>query len=144
MTTNEALARYNFISQLDIKSLSKEMKVKVMSMRIELKKIQEEFDKDVKEFTDGIVTDEIKQLASKQDRTEEEEAKYKELNEEINSSYNAYVVERANKEVDYKDKKFSDEEYAEIVGSQPEKDYTINGQNIPSGDFLEIIYTLFV
>ena len=48
MTTNEAIARYNFISKVLLKNgndeLSKEMKVKVMSMRIELSKINKQFD----------------------------------------------------------------------------------------------------
>ena len=59
MTTNDAIIRYNFISKVVFKdgdtALSKDLKIKIMSMRIEYGKINKVFEEDVQEFTKGIL-----------------------------------------------------------------------------------------
>ena len=51
MTTNEVLTRHNFVSKLLLKDgdkeLSRDLKVKVMGMRIEYGKIRKHFEEDV-------------------------------------------------------------------------------------------------
>lgn len=147
MTTNEAIAKYNFIAKVLMKDgndeLTKELKVKIMSMRIELSKIKKSFDEDCKEFAEQIITDDFRNLAQKQDRTEEEQAEYKVQEDKINEAYNDYVIQRSKKEVDV-DTDLTSDEYNEIVAVNASNDIEINGAKIPAGDFLEILYNLFV
>lgn len=147
MTTSEAIAKYNFISKVVLKNgneeLSKELKVKVMSMRIELNKIKKAFDEDTKTFIDELITDDFRKLAQKQDKTDEEQASYKEQEAKINEAYSEYIIQRSNKEVDVKSELTVDE-FNEIVGVNSGNDVEINGNKITAGDFLEVLYTLFV
>lgn len=147
MTTNEAIAKYNFISKVLMKDgndeLSKELKIKIMSMRIELSKVKKSFDEDCKEFAEQIITDDFRNLAQKQDKTEEEKTKYLEEEAKINEAYAGYINQRSTKEVEI-NTEFTADEYNEIVGVNASNDVEINGAKIPAGDFLEILYNLFV
>ena len=64
MTTNEAIAKYNFISKVILQNgneeLSKDLKVKVMAMRIELNKIKKSVDEDSRTFVDELLTEDFK------------------------------------------------------------------------------------
>ena len=148
MTTNEVLARQNFITKVIFKdgdnALSKDLKVKIMAMRIEYSKVRKSFDEDVQEFVKGLTSDEFNELQNKTERTEEEEARLKELTEQLNEDYNAYIQKRGQEEVDVNNKSFTEDEYNEIVDVNSGNDIEINGQKLSSADFLEIIYTLFV
>ena len=57
MTKNEVLARQSIITQILLKNgndeLSKNLKVKLMGMRISLGKIRREFDEDLKEVANN-------------------------------------------------------------------------------------------
>ena len=148
MTTNEALARQNFITKIDFKngdeSLSRELKVKIMAMRIEYAKVRKAFDADIQEFTKDLVPEEFTELQQKPDRTEEEDAKLKELTDQINEDYNAYIAKRGQEEVSINNVYITEDEYNEIVGINAGNDVEINGQKLNSADFLEIFYSLFV
>lgn len=144
MTTNEAIAKYNFISKAVLSGdLSKEMKVKVMTMRIELSKIKKSFDEDSKAFADQIVTDDFRNLAMKQDKTDEEKVEYSKQEAEINEAYIAYIQQLGQKEVNV-DTTLTVDEYNELMVVNVDNDVEINGQKISAGDYLEILYTLFV
>ncbi len=148
MTTNEVLARQNFITKVIFKdgdaSLSKDLKVKIMAMRIEYSKVRKSFDEDVQEFVKGLTTDEFNELQNKSDRTEEEDTRLKELTDQLNEDYMAYVQKRGQEEVDVVNKSFTEDEYNEIVDVNSGNDVEINGQKLSSADFLEVIYALFV
>lgn len=148
MTTNEVLARQNFITKVLFKdgdaSLSKELKVKIMAMRIEYAKVRKSFDEDLRSFVDELPSDEFKTLQQKENRTDEEEAKLKTLTDQINEEYNEYVVNRGKEEVEIKNTSLTEDEFNQIVEVNAGNDVEINGQNIPSADFLEILYSLFV
>ena len=147
MTTNEAIAKYNFISKVILQNgneeLSKDLKVKVMAMRIELNKIKKSFDEDSKTFVDELLTEDFKTLAQKQDKTQEEEAEYKLQEAKVNEAYADYVVKLGNKEVDVESTLTLDE-FNEIVNVNSGNNVEINGNKIPAADFLEIIYNFFV
>lgn len=147
MTLNEAVVKHNFITKVLLKSedgsLSKELKVKIMTMRIELGKIRKEFEEDLQEFVKQIKTPEFEELMAKEDRTDEEEAKLKEMGEQIDSDYNAFVTSRGLEEVEF-NRTLTDEEYFEIVEVNSDNDVEINGNAIPAPDFLEVLYSLFV
>ena len=148
MTTNDAIIRYNFISKLAFKdgdaSLSKELKIKIMSMRIEFGKINKVFEEDVQEFTKGILEDRFNELQNKQDRTEDENKELTDLINKYNAETNDYINKRAMDEVEVNEYTLTMDEYTEIMETNAEKDVTINGQTLNAPDFLEAIHDLFV
>lgn len=147
MTTNEVLTRHNFVSKLLLKDgdkeLSRDLKVKVMGMRIEYGKIRKQFDEDVQEFVKGLNSDKLTELQQKSDRTEAEEKELQELTDKLNGDYRAYVDSRLKEDVVVSDKKFTEDDYAELVEVNAGNDVEINGTKLQATDFLEILYTLF-
>ena len=149
MILNEVLTRQNIISKIELKEgnkeLPKELKVKIMRIRLAYNKVKKAFDEDVKEFVEQITTDEYKELAQKQNRTEEEEKKYNELNTQINSDYIEFVNQKGLEEVkETFDDKLTDDEYAEILDVNSGNDVEINGVKIKAADLMEVFYELFV
>lgn len=147
MTTNEVLTRHNFVSKLLLKDgdkeLSRDLKVKVMGMRIEYGKIRKQFDEDVQEFVKSLNSDRLTELQQKGDRTEAEEKELQELTDKLNGDYRAYVDSRLKEDVAVSDKKFTEDDYAELVEVNAGNDVEINGTKLQATDFLEILYTLF-
>ena len=147
MTTNEVLTRHNFVSKLLLKDgdkeLSRDLKVKVMGMRIEYGKIRKQFDEDVQEFVKSLNSDKLTELQQKSDRTEAEEKELQELTDKLNGDYRAYVESRLKEEVTVSDKTFTEADYAELVEVNAGNDVEINGTKLQATDFLEILYTLF-
>ena len=149
MILNEVLTRQNIISKIELKEdnkeLPKELKVKIMRIRLAYNKVKKAFDEDVKEFVEQLTTDEYKELAQKQNRTEEEEKKYNELNTQINSDYIEFVNQKGLEEVkETFDDKLTDNEYAEILDVNSGNDVEINGVKIKAADLMEVFYELFV
>lgn len=147
MTVNEALVKQNFITKVLLKngedSLTKELKVKIMNMRIKLGKVKKDFDSDVQEAIKDLTPEGFVELAQKQDRTEEEEAKFQEQNKKLNEDYQAFVIERGKDTIDL-ETVLTEDEYAQILEVNADNDVEINGQKLPAPDFLEVIYSLFV
>lgn len=149
MTLNDVLTKQNVITKIvlqnDEKELDKELKVKVMRIRMAYNKIKKQFDSDVQEFMQEIVTDELKELANKQERTEEENVRFEELNKKIDSEYREYVIQKGNEEIkDAIEDTFTEDEYASIVDVNSGNDTEINGIKVKAADLLEIIYEIFV
>lgn len=148
MTLNDVLTKQNVITKILLengeKELSKESKVKVMRIRMAYSKIKKGFDADLQEFTEQLMTEEIKTLSSKE-RNEEEEARFQELNSKINLEYQEYLIQKGNEEITNKiEDTFSESEYEDIVDINSGNDVEINGNKIKAVDFLEIVYDLFV
>lgn len=148
MILNDVLTRQNVFTKILLKDgnkeLSKELKVKIMRIRMAYNKIKKNFDEEVKEFTEELMTDEFKELNSKTDRTEEENARYAELTNNINTDYQEFLIQKGQEEVESVDDTFSMNEYEDIVDINSGNDVEINGNKIPAVDFLEIICDLFV
>lgn len=149
MTLNDVLTKQNVITKLvltsDKKELPKELKVKIMRVRMAYNKIKKQFDQDVEEFTKDIVSDELRDLANNNSRNEEQEARFNELNDKVNSEYVEFMSQKGKEEIsDELNDKFTDDEYADIVDINANNDVTINGNNIKAADFLEAVYELFV
>ena len=148
MTTNDAIIRHNFISKIIFKDgdnqLSKDLKIKIMSMRIEYGKVHKIFDEDVQEFTKGILEDRFNELQGKAEKTEEETKEYNDLINKYNQETNDYIARRAIDEVEVKEFSITKEEYDEIIDVNSGNDVKINETDIPAADFLEIIHDLFV
>jgi hypothetical protein len=149
MILNDVLTRQNVFTKIVLKDgdkeLSKELKVKVMRIRMAYTKVKKAFDAEVQEFTEELMTDEFKELNSKQDRTSEEEARYTELSNAINSDYQEFLIQKGKEEVVLGvEDTFTIDEYGDILEVNAGNDVEINGNKIPAVDFLEIVYDLFV
>ncbi len=148
LTTNDVIVRHNFITKVlfkdDDAQLSRDLKVKVMSMRIEYGKVQKAYTADVQEFTNSIMTDRFNELQQKPDRTQEETEELQKLINQFNDEINEYSRKRAADEVEVKDFSFTPDEYNEILEVNADNDVVINNINISAPDFLESLYELFV
>lgn len=148
MTTNEVLARHNFITKVQFKDgdaqLSRELRVKIMAMRIEYGKIRKAFDADLQEFVTSATPEGFQELQAKADKTDEEVKRLEEMVEKLNSEYNEYVITRGKEEVNITNKTLTEDEYNQIMEVNTGNDVEINGQKLSAADFLEILYTLFV
>ena len=145
MILNELLTRQNVITKIELKDgdkeLSKELKVKVMRIRLAYNKVQKAFDEDVKEFVEQITTDEYKELVQKTNRNEEEEKRFNELTSKINSDYIEFINQKGLEEISETiDDKFTEDEYAEILDINSGNDVEINGNKIKAADFMEVFY----
>lgn len=149
MNLNDVLTKQNLITKVllanDGKELSKELKVKIMRIRMNYNKIKKQFDEDTQEFSKQVVSDELKDLANKTERTPEEEAKFNELNNKANSEYQEYLIQKGKEEItDAPDDTISEEEYGDILDINSEGEYEINNQKVKAADLMEAFYELFV
>jgi predicted house-cleaning noncanonical NTP pyrophosphatase (MazG superfamily) len=149
MILNDVLTRQNVFTKIVLKDgdkeLSKSLKVKIMRIRMAYTKIKKAFDEEVKEFTEELVPQELKDLNAKTDRTEAENARIEELTNKVNMEYQEFLIQKGNEEVkDLIDDSLTMDEYSDILDVNSGNDIEINGNKIQAVDFLEIIYDLFV
>lgn len=149
MTLNDVLTKQNVITKIILKDgdkeLSKELKVKIMRIRMAYNKIKKQFDDDTQEFTNQIISDELRELANKSERTLEEEARFNELNDKTNSEYQEYLIQKGLEEVkDTPDDVITMEEYSDILDVNSGNDIEINGNSVKAADLMEIVFDLFV
>ena len=149
MILNEILTRQNVITKILLsrgnKELPKELKVKIMRMRMAYSKIKKQFDEDTQEFSKQIISDELRDLANKSDRTPEENKRFNELNSKANAEYQEYLIQKGKEEVkDFTDTVLTEDEYADILDINSDGEYEINGQKIKAVDLMEAVYELFV
>lgn len=148
MILNDLLTKQNVLTKIllkdEEKELPKELKVKVMRIRMAYTKAKKAFDAEVHEFTEELITDEFKELSGKTEKTSEEEARLTELTNSINSDYQEFLVQKGQEEIDIIEDVLTIDEYSDIVEVNAGNDVEINGNKIPAADFLEIVYDLFV
>lgn len=149
MTLNDVLTKQNVITKIILKDgdkeLPKELKVKIMRIRMAYNKIKKQFDDDTQEFTNQIISDELRELANKSERTLEEEARFNELNDKTNSEYQEYLIQKGFEEVkDTPDDVITMEEYSDILDVNSGNDVEINGNSVKAADLMEIVFDLFV
>jgi hypothetical protein len=147
MTVNEVMIKHNFITKVLLRDgdreLSKDLKVKLMSMRIKLGKVRKELEEDLQEVVKNLTPSGYQELIMKIDKTEEDKAQVEAWNKQINEEYNAYVDKRSKEEVDI-DTTITEDEFGEIIEVNAGNDTEINGTKISAADFLEVLYSLFV
>lgn len=148
MVLNEVLTKQNIITKLLLKDgdkeLPKALKVKIMRMRMAYNKIKQQFDSDVQEFTKELVTEELQTLANKEDRTEEENARFEELNNKVNSDYQEFLIQKGNEEVKDVEDVLTMDEYSDLLDVNSGNDVEINGNKVKAADFMEVVMDLFV
>ena len=148
MILNDLLTKQNVFTKILLKDkekeLPKELKIKVMRIRMAYTKAKKAFDAEVQEFTEELITDEYKELNGKTERTAEEEARLTELTNAVNSDYQEFLIQKGREEVNSIEDTLTMDEYSDIVEVNAGNDVEINGNKIPAADFLEIVYDLFV
>jgi hypothetical protein len=147
MTVNEMMVKHNFITKVLLrdgdKELSKDLKVKLMSMRIELGKVRKQLEEDLQEAVKELTPKGYQELIMKENKTEEDKAQVEAWNKQINEEYNAYVDKRGKEEVQI-DTTLSEDDFAQIIEVNAGNDVEINGTKLNAADFLEVLYSLFV
>ena len=149
MTLNDLLTKQNLITKILLKDgnneLSKELKVKIMRIRLSYNKVKKQFDEDTQEFTNQIISEELKELSTKETKTPEETVRFEELNAKANAEYQEYLIQRGLEEVkNLSDDSITEDEYFNILDVNSGNDVEINGNTIKAADFMEIIFDLFV
>ena len=148
MILNDVLTRQNVFTKIILKDVEKELpkalKVKIMRIRMAYTKIKKAFDEEVKEFTEELIPEELKELNQKENRSEEENARMQELTDKVNSEYQEFLMQKGNEEVKDIEDTLTMNEYSDIVEVNAGNDVEINGNKIAAADFLEIVYDLFV
>ena len=147
MTLNEMMVKHNFITKVLLrdgdKELSKDLKVRLMSMRIELGKVRKQLEEDLQEAVKELTPKGYQELIMKENKTEEDKAQVEAWNKQINEEYNAYVDKRGKEEVQI-DTTLSEDDFAQIIEVNAGNDVEINGTKLNAADFLEVLYSLFV
>ena len=151
MTLNEILTRQNVINAILLKDgkneLGKELKVKIVRLRMAFNKYKKSLDEEVQEFTNELVPEELKTLQEKpeSERTEEENTRLKELVDKVNSEYNEFMIQKGNEEVKFDTNySFTDDDFDSIVAVNAGNEVEINGNKVKSEDLVEAFYELFV
>lgn len=148
MVLNDLLTKQNVITKLLLKEgdkeLSKELKVKIMRIRIAYNKIKKQFDEDAQEFSKQIVSDELRTLLEKSDKTAEETERFNVLNNKANSEYQEYLIQKGKETVEDIDDTITVDEYSDILDINSSNDVEINGNKIKAADLMEAFFDLFV
>ena len=151
MTLNEILTRQNVLNAILLKDgdneLGKELKVKMVRLRMAFNKYKKSLDEEVQEFTKELVPEELKTLQEKpeSERTEEENSRLKELVDKVNSEYNEFMIQKGNEEVKFDTNySFTDDDFDSIVAVNAGNEVEINGNKVKSEDLIEAFYELFV
>lgn len=141
------MVKHNFITKVLLrdgdKELSKDLKVRLMSMRIELGKVRKQLEEDLQEAVRELTPKGYQELVTKENKTEEDKAQVEAWNKQINEEYNAYVDKRGKEEVQI-DTTLSEDDFAQIIEVNAGNDVEINGTKLNAADFLEVLYSLFV
>lgn len=148
MILNNVLTKQNVITKILLKEgdkeLSKELKVKIMRIRMAYSKIKKNFDIEAQEFAEELMKGEFTELNSKNDRSEEENLRLRELTTKINSEYQEFLIQKGQEEIGNIEDSITLDEYSDILEVNAGNDVEINNNKIIATDFLEIIYDLFV
>lgn len=148
MILNDLLTKQNVFTKLVLtsgeKELPKELKVKIMRIRMAYAKVKKAFDAEVQEFTEELITDEFRDLNSKPERTQEEDTRFAELADNFNKEYQEFLIQKGNEDITIIDDTFTIDEYSDILEVNAGNDVEINGNKISAVDFMEIVYDLFV
>ena len=151
MTLNEILVKQNILTPILLtegdNELSKELKVKIVRLRIAYNKIKKQFDDEVQEFTTNLMPEELKSLQAipENERTEEDTQKILQLVDKVNSEYREFLTQKGKEEVQLSSNDaFTEKEFDEIVMVNAGNEVTINGNVVKAEDLMESFYSVFV
>ena len=151
MILNEILLKQSVLAPLLVKSgddeLSKELKVKIVRLRIAFNKIKNQFEDEIKEFSSSLIPEDLKKLQEipEDKRTLEDSKKIEELVNKVNSEYREFLEQKGKEEVTFTaDDSFTDNEFDEIISVNAGNDVTVNSNNVKAEELMDSFYALFV
>ena len=152
MTIKEVLTNYKLIKEIllqrGLKEMPKSLKTKIMKAIIDYGQIKKRFEEDIKNYTEYIISDELRDLGKKENRSEAEEFRYQDLTSQVNLNYKNYLADKEKEEVflseSFVEKFMTFEEYEELVDINSMVSVEFNGSMLRTTDFLELIYEHFV
>ena len=151
MTLNEILLKQSVLATFLVKSgydvLSKELKLKIVRLRIAFNKIKNQFEDEIKEFSSSLIPEDLKKLQEipEDKRTLEDSKKIEELVDKVNSEYREFLEQKGKEEVTFTaDDSFTDNEFDEIISVNAGNDVTVNGNNVKAEELMDSFYALFV
>lgn len=115
-----------------------------MTYRIKLNKIVSEFKKDIKEFSESIVPEDIKQLSDIPNKSSEQLARLKEYKKIYSEEQKSYIKHRELDVITTAPIFITEDEFQQIVNTNINITPTINGSVVQVSDFLECLYNIFV
>lgn len=151
MNFNELATKQNVLNALILKDgnneLGKELKVKIMRLRIAYKKARKQIDDDINEFTQDLLPEDAKTIQQKpeKERTSEEATILEAAVNKANDEYKEFLTQKSSEEISLStDDSFTDEEFDELTVVNAGNTVTINEHEIKAEELLEVFYTLFV
>ena len=153
MVLNDVLTKQNVINALQFKNelheIPMELKSKIMKIRLAYKSIKEELDTKIASFYEANVSDELRELSGKEERTDEENARLTELDLEFKEMYQKFLEEEGDREVTISCvDTFTEEEFDDIlqVNCSGKAKIAVNGKltDVDVLTIMESVYVLFV
>lgn len=151
MNFNELATKQNVLNALILKDgnneLGKELKVKIMRLRIAYKKARKQVDEDINEFAQDLLSEDAKTIQQKpeKERTSEETAILEAAVNKANIEYKEFLTQKGLEEIPFSaNDSFTDEEFDELTDVNVGNTVTINEHEIKTEELLEAFYTLFV
>lgn len=151
MNFNELATKQNVLNALILKDgnneLGKELKVKIMRLRIAYKKARKQVDEDINEFTQDLLSEDAKVIQQKpeKERTSEEVAILEAAVNKANVEYKEFLSQKGLEEIPFStNDSFTDEEFDELTDINVGNTVTVNEHEIKAEELLEAFYTLFV
>jgi type IV secretory pathway VirB9-like protein len=151
MNFNELATKQNVLNALILKDgnneLGKELKVKIMRLRIAYKKARKQVDEDINEFTQDLLSEDVKAIQQKpeKERTSEEVAILEAAVNKANVEYKEFLSQKGLEEIPFStNDSFTDEEFDELTDINVGNTVTVNEHEIKAEELLEAFYTLFV
>lgn len=149
MTINNAVLRYNLISVMKFidgeYSLSRELKIKLIRLKLDLEKIRDEFVSFQQKAMEEIKTQEYEELLNKENKTPEEVQHLEEITAELNEELGKLIQEKSNEMVNVKSFDYlTEDEFNQILSVNVENNPIINGSKLDFDTYVELIYKSFL
>lgn len=151
MILNEILSKQSILNAILVKSddaeLNKDLKVKIVRLRIAYNKIRQQFEKDLQKFLQDLIPEEGTLIQNKpeNERTPEETNRLQEITAEVNAKYVDFIKQKYAEDYEFTlNDSFSESDFDEIIGINAGNEVEINGTKILAEHLMESFYTLFV
>lgn len=157
MTLNEILTKRTILNAVLLKDekeeLSKALKVKIVRLRIAYNKIKEQSDKDIQEFTNNLISPELRDLQekyaeakdAKSELSMEEMALLESLVNDTNAKYNEFMANKGEENIELNvNDSFTEEEFDEIIGVNAGNEVMINDNKVKGEDLAEVFFKHFI
>ena len=148
LTINNAILKYNLLNCVKYAdeglSLSRELKIKIIKNKLNLDKIYKEFNQFQANAVEEVKTPRYNELASKPERTPEEEEEAKALLDELNIDLRNILTQKSSEVVDVNIEFFTEDEFNSFLEVNVNNSVVINGVPLPSEEYVIMVHNEFV